>query len=362
MAQYKEHTTKTGKKKYVAYIRIKGYPHTSRTFDRKTDAKTWAEELEAQMRRGLYIKDNEARKHTLAELIDRYIEYELPKREKDRKKLETHLLWWKENLGYTLLSNITTKVLAECRDKIASEPCRGSRAGKKRSAKTVNYFLGSLSVAMSTAVNEWEWLDENPVFKVKKLKEPKGRVRFLSKEERERLFTACKNCGNDYLYLLVIIAISIGARRGEIMGLKWSNVDFENKMFYFLDTKNGEDRGVPIPKYCYELLKDFYQRRLPNTTYVFATKDDRIMDLQWFWEKVLKEAQLEDFRFHDLRHTAASYLAMNGASLLDIAEVLGHKTLAMTKRYSHLTPKHTASILERMCSKQFGEDNSNGIN
>ena len=140
----------------------------------------------------------------------------------------------------------------------------------------------------------------------------------------------------------------------EIINLKWKNIDLKRKMFYFMDTKNGENRAVPIPKNAFDLLKDPSKIRKINSGYVFARPDGKKpMDLGWQWEKAVKNAKLTDFRFHDLRHTAASYLAMNGATLVEISEILGHKTMRMVKRYSHLTQKHTADILERMNEQQF---------
>ena len=121
-----------------------------------------------------------------------------------------------------------------------------------------------------------------------------------------------------------------------------------------MDTKNGEDRAVPISLNVYDLLKEHSKVRKINSEFVFAREDgEKPADLRWQWEEAIKKAKIENFKFHDLRHTAASYLAMNGASLLEIADILGHKTMTMVKRYSHLTKKHTAGVLERMNEKQF---------
>lgn len=121
-----------------------------------------------------------------------------------------------------------------------------------------------------------------------------------------------------------------------------------------MDTKNGENRAVPISSKAFELLKVHSKIRKLKSQYVFARSDGKEpTDLRHQWEEVIKKAKLTDFRFHDLRHTAASYLAMNGATLVEISDILGHKTMQMVKRYSHLTQKHTAEILERMNEQQF---------
>lgn len=308
------------------------------------------------MKRGLKIKDNEAKKHTLSDLIDRYIQDILPERKLDQKKIKMQLTWWKENIGAYLLSEVTPSLIAEYRDKLFKEPIK-TESGH-RSASTVRKYMCSLSIALTKAINEWEWLDTNPMAKVEKKKVDKGRVRFLSSKEQTNLLEICKNSPNKYLYLLVVIALATGARHGEVMGLTWNdvNLDAETPMFYFMDTKNGENRAVPITGLALELIKDYSKIRNINSNLVFASQDGKkVMDLRWFWEKALKDSKLENFRFHDLRHTAASNLAMDGASLLEIAEILGHKTMAMVQRYAHLTKKHTASVLTSMNDKQFAK-------
>lgn len=355
MATIRELTTKSGKKRYHVEVRIKGYKPMRETFDRKTDAKTWASDIESKMRRGKKIKDAEAKKHTLNDLIDRYVENELPQRKSDKEKFTMQLNWWKKEIGVYLLSDITPSLLSSCKDKLAKQPAIKPKNGRTtRSNATINRYLACLSIVLSKGVKEWEWLEENPMLKVAKKKEPKGRIRFLSDEEREKLLTKCKNISYE-LYLLVLIAVCTGARFGEITKLKWENIDFESKLFHFLDTKNGEDRGVPISSVVLKELKSFSKIRNIKSDYVFIRQDGKkIIYFKGMFYDALEQAEIDDFKFHDLRHTAASYLAMNGASLLEIAEILGHKTLAMVKRYSHLTKKHTAELIEDMNIKNFG--------
>lgn len=354
MATIIERKNTKGEKYYQAKIRMKGYPHESACFESKTKAVKWAKQIETAMEEGRYFKTAEAKKHTLAELIDRYIDFELPQRKSDHDKFKMQLLWWKDKIGAYLLSDITPALLSKCKENLGTEPSPKPKNGRTtRSNATINRYMACLSIVLSKAVKEWQWMEENPMFKVEKKKEPRGRIRFLSDDERKNLLNACKKSSKE-LYLLTLIAISVGARYGEITGLKWQDVDFENKMFHFMDTKNGDDRGVPIPTMVLEELKEFSKVRNIKSDYIFIRTDGK--KIIYFKEKftdAVEKAKIKDFHFHDLRHTAASYLAMNGASLLDIAEILGHKTLAMVKRYSHLTKKHTAEILERMNEKQF---------
>lgn len=353
MATIKERKNNSGEISYQAIIRMKSYPTQCATFKRKADAKLWIQQTETAIRDGKYFNTAEAKNHTLAETIDRYIYYELPNRKSDQRKFEMHLNWWKSKIGRYLLSDVTPSLLAEYRDKLQKE--RSTRGDIIRSDATVNRYMASLSIVLTFASREWEWLETNPMFKVKKKKENKGRIRFLSDDERTMLLQACENASNPLIYLLVVIALSTGARYSEIINLKWENIDFKRKVFYFMNTKNGENRAVPISNKAYELLKEYSKVRKLKTNYVFARPDgEKPTDLRWQWEEAVKKAKLENFRFHDLRHTAASYLAMNGATLVEISEILGHRTMQMVKRYSHLTQKHTVEVLERMNEQQFG--------
>ena len=126
----------------------------------------------------------------------------------------------------------------------------------------------------------------------------------------------------------------------------------------FRDTKNGETRSVPLTGYGLELLKEHSKIRRIDSTLVFSSPSDSMKpyDIKEAWKHAVKRSKLVNFRFHDLRHTAASYLAMNGASLLEIGEILGHKNLAMVKRYAHLTEAHTKSVVERMNNVVFEKE------
>jgi integrase len=156
---------------------------------------------------------------------------------------------------------------------------------------------------------------------------------------------------------VVVLALSTGMRHGEIMGLTWDAVDLNKGRAILHETKNGERRAVAITGHALELLKELGKVRRIDSKLLFPAKEiapQKPMDLRAPWESALKKAEIQDFKFHDLRHSAASYLAMNGASLAEIAEVLGHKTLQMVKRYAHLSEGHTASVVESMNTKIFG--------
>jgi integrase len=352
MASIRKRISRNGTLSYRVEVRLKGFPPQRATFKRLTDARKWAQQTEAAIREGRYFKTAEARKHTLAELIDRYDEEVLPNKPKQARVQRQQLLWWKKEIGDLSLVDITPSRITECRDKLS----RGTtKRGSTRTPATVNRYMAALSHAFSVAINEWGWLEDSPMRKVKKPTEPRGRVRFLSDEERERLLDACKHSDNPYLYPVFVLAISTGMRQGEIMGLRRSDVDLHQGRITLHVTKNGEIRVVPLVGKALEILKDHAKVKRIDTSLLFPSKVDsqKPMDLRAPWNAALSKAEIEDFRFHDLRHSAASYLAMNGASLAEIAEVLGHKTLQMVKRYAHLSEAHTAGVVARMNEKIF---------
>lgn len=341
-------------------VRKQGYPTRTKSFTRKTDAQAWARQLEAKIDRGQAIPTQEASKRTLADAIDKYLLDVLPHKARNRNavNVKRHLAWWRDELGAFALSAVTPAAISDARDKLrrAANGSKG-RGDKTRSPSTVNRYLVALSAVLRVAADEWLWIENTPMAKVKKLGEPRGRVRFLSDKERKALLEACKASDSAMLYPVVVIALSTGMRQGEILGLTWDRVDLKRGTIIIEETKNGERRTVPLVGHAAEVLENYRRtHRRVDTKLVFPSKDGkRPAAIQQSWIRAVSRASLEDFRFHDLRHSAASYLAMNGASLTEIADILGHKTLAMVKRYSHLTEQHTTRVVERMNNAVFGD-------
>jgi integrase len=261
------------------------------------------------------------------------------------------------------LADVTPAVLAEARDRLLATT---TKRGQTMTPAYVVRHLAALSHCLTIAMKEYGWVESNPVLKVTKPKEPRGRIRFLSDDERERLLAACRASASPDLYPAVVLALSTGARQQEVMGLRWPQIDLARRVAILHETKNGERRVLPLAGPALELLRERVKVRRLDTDLVFPGRQRRPgpdgkpkppapVDLRAPFEMALTRAEITDFRWHDLRHTAASYLAMNGASLAEIAEVLGHKTLAMVRRYAHLSEAHTASVVERMNARYFGE-------
>ena len=351
--QKREHAS--GAISYRVRLRIAGMPGKSATFSTRTQAKIWAQKMESDIRQGRYFLKDEAKERTFAELVTRYIEKELPKTPKSLAKQSSQLLWWKKHLGSYYLCHISSSMIAGLRDTLLSEV---TFKKKLRSGSTTNRYLAVLSRSFSIAIKEWGWLHENPVSKISRPKETKARERYLDKSEIALLLSECQKIRSPYLYSIVLFALSTGARRGEILNLKWENIDFFRATATFHDTKNGETRTIHLASSILDCLKQEKGRRSVLSSYLFPSSTGKSpADVRTAWDKVVERANLKGVRFHDLRHTAASYLAMNGASALEIASILGHKTLAMVKRYSHLSTSSTAHALNRMSNEILGEFN-----
>lgn len=329
------------------------------------------------MREGKHLPEAEAKRRTLAEVLDKYEEspdfkYKAPGTRASQKK---HLAYWRAALGYRTLAQITPAMIGDERDAIAkgedkSVPKRHrprktqeaapkaeeGAAPKPRTPATVVRYLACLSAVLSYAVNELKWIESNPVLRVSKPKEPRGRIRILTDKERAALLAACK--ANPALHDLVVLALCTAARKGELRNLQWRHVDFARRVIVLDKTKNGDIRVIPIRGEAEAILEARSKIRRLDNPHVFPAPFKRGMapgpvDITGAWYAALAEAGIQDFKFHDLRHSAASYLAMRGASLAELAEVLGHRTLAMVKRYAHFTEGHTGDLMERLSDSMF---------
>ncbi len=350
MGTLQERRDKEGNTSWRAQVRLSGFPAQSATFKRKTDARKWIQDTEAGIRAGRHFPTHEARKHTLAALIDRYAAQVQLKNPKAYPKQAQILGWWKERLGAYALSNLTPALIAEQRDALMAENIGTKARPAHRGPATANRYLAALSKAYTIAVQEWHWLSENPLRQVRKESEPQGIVRYLDDDERSRLLKACS--ASTDLQLAVTIGITTGMRKGEIRSLRWADVDLDRKVAILHKTKNSERRAVPLVPDTLRLLRA-RAKGAPDELVFPHRKGGKPMDFDKAFAAAVKAAGIEHFRFHDLRHTCASYLAMTGATTAEIAAVLGHKTLAMVKRYAHLSDQHTSSVLERM-NKKFG--------
>lgn len=346
MATIRERPGKKGTR-YQAIVRFGGQQPQRATFRTKSAAKAWATKTEAGIIDGIHMPSREAKRRTVSDLLERYKKTEIPKK-RDQKNPKRYANFWIKRLGDLTLHQLTRAAIVEIRDEISQD----------KAPSTVNRYLAVLSHACTVAEREWEWMESNPLRKVSRLKEPPGRVRYLSDDERKRLLKATKASAHPHLHAIVLIALTTGARKSEILGLCWKDIDLASTRAVLHHTKNSERRTLAlVPQVLAELNKLKRVRRIDDDRLFANINNGRrtYTTLESAWQAAKTEANITDFRFHDLRHSCASYLAMNGATTAEIAAVLGHKTLVMVKRYSHLSDEHVRGIVERTAQKVLGD-------
>lgn len=197
MANIETRRAADGTISFRAKVRLKGYPQDSQTFRRITDAKLWVKRTEAAMLEGRHFKTAEAKRHTLGDLVDRYVREVLPTKPKNASNCSQHLAWWKAKLGTVALSDIQSATIVRYRNELLATT---TRRKKKMANATVVRYMASLSHAFNIAVKEWQWMDDSPLRKVSKPREPRGRERYLSPEERTALLAACEASSSRFLH------------------------------------------------------------------------------------------------------------------------------------------------------------------
>lgn len=212
--------------------------------------------------------------------------------------------------------------------------------------------MAALSGLFSWALKS-EYVAVHPLKGVEPLAEDAKQLRCLSDEERDALIRACRESGGLRLETLVVLALTTGATRGELLRLQWSDLDIAERQVVIEGRGRLKTRTLPLPDSAFELLGRLSRVRRIDRHDVFAEPDGRVRFPRAAWRSALDSAAIADFRFHDLRHSAAAYLAQSGASLPEIAEVLGNRTLHGVRRYSHLTTSRASSALGRMHSDLF---------
>ena len=222
----------------------------------------------------------------------------------------------------------------------------------KVSAWTVRNDLTVLRHLLRLAQRKWNYLDRVPEIELPKA--PSGRTRYLTEGEIKKLLAACEQSRNPHLTAIVTLALNTGMRKTEILGLTWERVELDkdlgfNARITLYETKNGEPRGVPLNTAAGAALIELEPDPDKREGRVFKRKDGSEWgQIRTGFEKAVERAGLSDFRFHDLRHTAASHLAMRGRPLKEIQEILGHKSFSMTLRYAHLSPRHLRTAVESL--------------
>jgi integrase len=359
--------------KWEAIIRRFGIRETMK-FTYKAEAVAWTEERERVLVTAYDDKTIHSVNMTVGEAIDRYITEFLPltrisaaecktlKEKRDREFQKSRLGYlnhWRERIGGDRLGGLTKERVVSVRSGMRTYTVNKNEREKEvtRSNATLNRATSHLSVVFGKCVDEWSCLRENPCKRVKSLKEPKGRTRFLEpKTELSMLLKVGEDESLRPWRCFVMIAVFTGMRFEEIRTLEWRNVVMERREIILRaeQTKTDMPRVIPLRDEAIVAIEEMRRTSHPDDEYVFQSRHPQhrkrgaFMDVRKGLRRVFKAAGLKDFRGHDMRHTFASYLAQAGESLLSIAALCGHSSTETTKRYAHLTKQHLHNSIRSM--------------
>lgn len=317
--------------KWQARVSRKGEQSLVKTFQTKEDAERWARSIEVEWDKGTYQNTHQAQKTTFGELIERYLREVTPLMrgaKEDTIRLKAIL---RKPIAKVNVLLLNSSRIAKYRDARLQEV----------SAGTVMRELAYFSSIINHARREWDINIANPVMLVRKPPSPQGRNRILSHEEEVKLLQACEPKANRNIYTrpFIILALETAMRRGELLSLRWDNIDCAKRTAFLHLTKNGDSRTVPLSIRAIEALK-----ALPRSI------DGRVLPINFAalentFKRARERAGLNNLRIHDLRHTAVTRLAEKLPNLIELSAVSGHRSLAMLKRYYHPSAEDMARKL-----------------
>jgi len=289
-------------------------------------------EIELKMIKGEFLGITEPKAVVFDKLCEEYLNFSRANKAKSsyiRDRLSLKIL--QRHFSGRLITEIKPWDLEQYKNMRINEvsPC------------SVNRELACIKHMFNKAV-EWNYLRDNPIRCIKLLKEPPGRLRYLTEEEEARLLES----SSEDTRKIVMFALNTGMRRSEIFNLKWSDIDFANRRILVTKSKNNEQRIIPMNETVFEILNEL--RKKANSIFVFPGKNGQLKTVKTGFTKAVKRAGIKDFRFHDLRHTFASRLVMAGVDIRTVQQLMGHKDIRMTMRYSHLSDMHLKEAVRKL--------------
>jgi len=317
--------------KFKVNINKKGFPRLSKRFLDKKTAKLWANEIEIQMEKGEFQSFN-AVPTTLREVLIKY-----------REEKTIHKKGFREE---------TVKINLLLKDKITSHSMMQLRSHhihelmkeliKTRKPNTVNKYIHIISHAWKVSKQEWGLTlpRDNPFDMVTKYKYNDQRDRILTKQEYKDLLVEAESSPLIQLKDIIQILYLTGCRRGELLRLSKNNINFEKRTMTFLDTKNGEDRTIPISDQVLKILKryPFGKKLFPISTY----------RLSKFWRRAKENIGIKDFRLHDLRACFCTNAFLSGLTVAEVATLSGHKDWSQLRRYTRIKPEDLIDKVNRI--------------
>jgi len=334
---------KRGQVWWMSFVyRGKHYRKSTETEDRKL-AKRIYDTIKGQIAENRWIPKLPCEDKTFGEMMDKY-EAEHVSQKRSMRQYKGYIKNLRPFFGDHLLSEITPSVVNEYKMK---------RRKDGVGPASINRELAILKNAFNIALKQWGWVRENPVTRIPMEKEPKDRVRYLTDQEFERLHNACP----DWLKPIVLIARHTGMRKENILSLRWEQVDLFRRVIYLEHTKNDERLGIPLNDTMMGLFKRLSKVRHIKSSYVLCHKNGkRFIEVKTSFQAALREAEIEDFRFHDLRHCFASALVQRGVDLYQVQKLMGHKDGKMTQRYAHLAAENLRDAVLKLDGAETKKD------
>jgi len=334
---------------YQAQIRLAGLKPISKTFPTKTQAKQFVRQVEGDAKLAQMLGDPLTNSLTIFDLITAFVEQYSGK----DKTILLNLNWWLQKYGHFKVSKFTEDTVRQAINHLIEH----GRNGRGMKPQTSNRYKSHLSTVFKFAQGKFG-IKDNPCKLVSSQKEGKGRQRFLSQKEQLSLLEASKKSKWDKLYLFCLLAITTGARKGELLKLRWNHIDFKNKIVFFGNTKNGDNKEMPLTSASINELK--LHRKVGNEL-IFSSpvKPKVAYDFRIHWAKVLIDANIPEYDLkhneklviHSMRHSFCSTLANSGAELQDIATLAGHKSIQTTMRYIHVNNERKKTVVDSVFGK-----------
>lgn len=330
MATITKRKNQDGTVSYLAQVRVTGYKGTSKAFSKQADAKAWGKALEEDLRkqRQQGATSEDVTRLTIAKLIEAFLEDPDTKALKYHDSLSLLLAWWTNECGTIRVLDLNVLELRKRRTKL----------NQGRKPATVNRYFSALRSC-------WNWGRAAGLVPPDRswptrlmLREDNERQRYLDDDELKRLLEAAA-AHSPTMHAAVVVSIACGLRQGELINLKWSDIDLDGQRIRIMQSKTDAPRTVYLPSAAVDALRTLKRSGIVSTKAVFLAQKGIPLNrgtIRVRWLEVRDAAELRNFRWHDLRHSCASFLAQQGATLLEIASVLGHRSTAVTRRYAHL--------------------------
>ena len=321
---------KRGPYQWQAQVRKKGQPAQSKTFETRAAAERWARAIEVEMDNGAFVSRAEAESTTLKELLERYLVEVTPRKKGAAPESNRLRLFMRHSLAQRVVAGVRGVDIARWRDE------------RLRTVKpaTVKRDLVLIGHVFEVARKEWGIYVQNPVRDIKLPAGDRPRDRRLQAGEERRLLNACRKARNRNLLPMVQLALETAMRQGELIRLRWEHIDLQRQVAYLPDTENGETRSVPLSSIAIGVFRTV-PRSLSGQVFPGLTTEA----VKRAYIRAVRRAEIEDLRFHDLRHEATTRLFEKGLNIMEVATITGHKDLRMLRRYTHLKAEDLARKL-----------------